>query len=71
MSWNSSFSNTTAPSVVATLRPTSKTLSSVCETWPLLHVAQQLLHAGGQALALGVERQLQRLGVERQEVARR
>jgi hypothetical protein len=30
----SSFSNTTAPSVVATLRPTSNWLSSVIETWP-------------------------------------
>ena len=39
ISWNSSFSNTTAPSVVATLRPTSNTLSSVCDTWPLLQVA--------------------------------
>ena len=33
-SWNSSFSNTTAPSVVATLRPTSKRLSSVIEICP-------------------------------------
>ena len=35
MSWNSSFSNTTAPSLVATLRPTSNTISSVCDTGPL------------------------------------
>ena len=34
ISWNSSFSNTTAPSVVATLRPTSNRLSSVIDTWP-------------------------------------
>ena len=34
ISWNSSFSNTTAPSLVATLRPTSKPLSSVCDMWP-------------------------------------
>ena len=34
ISWMSSFSKTTAPSVVATLRPTSNWLSSVCDTWP-------------------------------------
>ncbi len=34
ISWNSSFSNTTEPLLVATLRPTSKADSSVCETWP-------------------------------------
>ena len=33
-SWNNSFSNTTVPSVVATLRPTSNTLSSVCDSGP-------------------------------------
>ena len=35
MSWNSSFSNTTEPTLVATLRPTSNTVSSVCDTEPL------------------------------------
>ncbi len=35
MSWNSSFSNTTAPSVVATFPPTLNALSSVCEMRPL------------------------------------
>ncbi len=34
ISWIRSFWNTTAPSVVATLRPTSNWLSSVIETWP-------------------------------------
>ena len=36
ISWNSSFSKTMAPSVVATLRPTSNRLSSVIDTWPSL-----------------------------------
>jgi hypothetical protein len=38
---------------------------------PLAGVAQQVLHAGGQALPLGLQRQLLCLGVEREEVARR
>ena len=45
ISWNSSFSNTTAPSVVATLRPTSKTLSSVCDTWPCWMSCHRCLQA--------------------------
>ncbi len=35
----------------------------------LAGIAQQLLHAGGQALALGLQCQLLRFGVEREEVA--
>src|SRR6218665_438420 len=34
--WNSAVSQTTAPSVVPTLRPTSNRLSSVIDTWPWL-----------------------------------
>ena len=51
ISWISSFSNTTAPGVTATLRPTSKAVSSVWLMRPLLHVAQQVREAAGQALA--------------------
>ena len=36
MSWNNAFSNTTAPSVVATFLPTSNRLSSVIDMWPCL-----------------------------------
>ena len=35
MSWIRSFSNTTLPGLVATLRPTSKAVSSVIDTRPL------------------------------------
>jgi hypothetical protein len=61
MSWNSSFSNTTLPGVVATLRPTSNTLSVGLRDMPLPDVLQQVLQALGDALAAAFQRLALRL----------
>ena len=70
-SWKSSFSNTTAPSLVATLLPTSKALSSVMLRWPCRISFSRFCTPAGDALALGLDRLLLRLGIEGKVVARR